>query len=106
MFYSVVTLLIVNSDGFTPAEFDTVFRAASLDTLSYSPSASSLEASAWPTLGTMIDAGTRLVTFLDTGADFTSVAYLINGMRLYYIFCVHASTLFQNSQMFGKLHMM
>ncbi|THH19031.1 hypothetical protein EW146_g2060 [Bondarzewia mesenterica] len=74
----VVSLLIVNSDGFTPSDFDSVFKSVGLDTISYAPASSSLTYSSWPTLGSMIDSGKHLVTFLDTGADFTSVAYLID----------------------------
>jgi len=74
----VVTLLIVNSDDFPPTAYDTVFKAAGLDTLSYAPPSASIPASQWPTLGSMIDSGKRLVTFLDASADFTSVNYLID----------------------------
>jgi len=74
----VVTLLIVNSDDLPPSNFATVFQGAGLDTLSYSPTASAVPASQWPTLGSMIDAGTRLVTFMDAEADFTSVPYIID----------------------------
>ncbi len=74
-----MTLLIVNSDNFVATEYDTVFKAASLDTLSYSPTSSNMTRDTWPTLNTLIDAGTRLVTFLDNGADFASVPYLIDG---------------------------
>ncbi|KAI0375129.1 PLC-like phosphodiesterase [Pilatotrama ljubarskyi] len=74
----VVSLLIVNSDNLAPSEYDTVFKAAGLDTLAYAPDSASLQASAWPTLGTLIDSGKRLVVFLSTKADFTSVPYLID----------------------------
>jgi len=74
----VVTLLIVNSDDFPPTAFDTVFKSAGLDTLSYAPPSASIPASQWPTLGSMIDSGKRLVTFLDASADFNSVNYLID----------------------------
>jgi hypothetical protein len=73
-----VTLLIVNSDGFAPSDFDTVFQSAGLKSLSYSPPSASLPVSGWPTLSSLINANTRLLTFLDTGADFTSVPYLID----------------------------
>lgn len=76
---TVVSLLIVNSDDFAPSEFDTVFKAAGLDTLAYAPESASLSASGWPTLGTLIDSGKRLVTFMDAEADFTSVPYIIDG---------------------------
>jgi hypothetical protein len=74
----VVSLLIVNSDNLAASEFASVFVAAGVDKLSYSPSNASLPASGWPTLGSMIDAGTRMVTFMDNAADFASVPYLID----------------------------
>ncbi|THH09593.1 hypothetical protein EW145_g1888 [Phellinidium pouzarii] len=74
----VVTLLIVNSDNVAPSSFDAVFQSAGLTSLSYSPPSASVSFTDWPTLGSMIDNGTRLVTFLDTGADFSSVPYIID----------------------------
>jgi|ERR1700722_1271490 len=79
----VVSMLIVNSDGFAPSDFDAVFKSAGLDTLSYAPPSSALPASGWPTLGSMINNNTRLVTFLDTGAVFSEVPYLIDGRRIF-----------------------
>jgi len=74
----VVTLLIVNSDDFSPEAYATVFQGAGLDTLSYAPPSAFIPASQWPTLGDMINSGKRLVTFLDASANFTSVNYLID----------------------------
>jgi len=74
----VVSLLIVNIDDLAVSEFAPVFVATGLDKLSYSPPNASLPASGWPTLGSMIDAGTRLVTFMDNSADFTTVPYIID----------------------------
>lgn len=74
----VVTQLIVNSDDLAPTLFASVFVAAGVDSMSYSPQSVSLSASGWPTLGSLIDAGTRLVTFLSTTASFDSVPYLID----------------------------
>lgn len=48
--------------------------------MSYSPPSSSLLESGWPTLGSLIDSGTRLITFMDSNADFTSVPYIIDGV--------------------------
>jgi hypothetical protein len=76
---TVVTLLIVNSDGLSPTQYDTVFKAVGLDTLSYTPPSAVTVNTGWPTLGSMIDSGKRLVTFMDEKADFTSVAYIIDG---------------------------
>jgi len=55
-----------------------VYQTVGLDALSYTPSAAALTLDQWPTLGQMIDQGTRVVTFMDTGADFTSVPYIID----------------------------
>ncbi|KAI0275056.1 PLC-like phosphodiesterase [Gloeopeniophorella convolvens] len=74
----VVSLLIVNSDGFKPTDYDTVFKAAGLDSLSYAPPSASVPVGSWPSLGSLIDSGKRLVTFMDAGADFTSVPYIID----------------------------
>ena len=75
----VVTLLIVNSDNLAATQFASVFVAAGVNTLSYSPQSASLPASGWPTLASLIDAGTRLVTFLSTTANFETAPYLIDG---------------------------
>ncbi|KAI0639539.1 PLC-like phosphodiesterase [Trametes polyzona] len=74
----VVSLLIVNSDNVAPSEYATAFKAAGLDTLAYAPESASLPASGWPSLGSLIDSGKRLVAFLSTKADFNSVPYLID----------------------------
>lgn len=73
----VLSMLIVNIDNLPASAFDTVFKAAGVDSMSFSPATSTLTASAWPTLGSMISSGNRLVVFLDNGADPT-VSYLID----------------------------
>jgi len=74
----VLSLLIVNSDNLPASQYDTVFKSASLDTISFVPSKSPLTISEWPTLGSMIDSGKRLVTFLDNGANAAAAPYLID----------------------------
>ena len=75
----VLSLLIVNSDDFPPTAYDTVFKGAGLDTMSYAPPSASIPATQWPTLGSLIDSGKRLITFMDASADFNSVPYIIDG---------------------------
>ena len=70
---------MVNSDNLAATEFASSFQSAGLDKLSYTPPSAALPASGWPTLGTLIDAGTPLVTFMASKADFTSVPYIIDG---------------------------
>jgi len=74
----VLTLLIVNINNLPPTAFDSVFQAVGLATISYRPKTVNQTIYDWPTLGSMIDTGLRLVTFLDNGADFTSVPYIID----------------------------
>ncbi|KAF8807790.1 PLC-like phosphodiesterase [Phlegmacium glaucopus] len=74
----VLSLLIVNIDDLSPTRYDPIFRSVGLDTLSFAPTSSPIAAANWPTLGSMIDSGKRLVTFLDNAADLTSVPYLLD----------------------------
>lgn len=78
---AVVVLLIVNIDDLPATEFAPVFEAANVTSISYQPGISNMTASSWPTLGSLIDNGTRLLTFLDNSADITTVPYLLDGER-------------------------
>ncbi|KAJ8702320.1 hypothetical protein PTI98_001046 [Pleurotus ostreatus] len=73
----VVSILIVNIDNSPAPSFDLAYKAADLDGISFAPETPTLPASGWPTLGSMIDSGKRLVSFLDNGAD-PSIPYLID----------------------------
>jgi hypothetical protein len=75
----VVTILIVNFDDLPPTSYGSIYSSMGLDNISYAPPASSLPASAWPTLGDMINASKRLVTFMDFEANFGKVDYIIDG---------------------------
>lgn len=44
----------------------------------YSPTAGSLTINEWPTLGSLIDSGKRVLAFMDNQADFSQVPYLID----------------------------
>ena len=76
---AVVTMLIVNSDNLPVTQFSDAYKTAGVDALSYSPPSASLPVSGWPTLGTLIDSGTRLVSFMASQADFTTVPFIIDG---------------------------
>lgn len=73
----VLSLLIVNIDNLPVAQYDQVFKTVGLDVASFVPTSTPLQASSWPTLGSMIDSNKRLVTFMDNGAD-PSVPYIID----------------------------
>jgi hypothetical protein len=85
--------LIVNSDSVKPSLYDTVYKAVGLDAESYAPPSAVTVNTAWPSLGSMIDSGKRLVTFMDAGADFTSVPYIIDGRALLLAFMLSVSSL-------------
>jgi len=74
----VVSILMVNIDDLPASSYASVFVAAGLDKFAYSPPTPTMEATAWPSLGDMIDNGTRVVAFLDNGADATQATYLID----------------------------
>ncbi|KAJ6537223.1 PLC-like phosphodiesterase [Mycena vulgaris] len=66
----VLTLLFTNPEGLSPAAvWKPIFDAAGISNLTYVPLSLPIKQSDWPTLGSMIDAGTRVVVFLDSQAD-------------------------------------
>jgi len=73
----VVSILIVNINNLPASDFGSVFQSAGLANLAFVPSSPTLTASQWPTLGSMIDSGKRLVVFLDNGATDSTFPYLI-----------------------------
>lgn len=73
----VVTLLIVNSDDEDVASFGAVYESSNISTYGYTPATASAS-NTWPTLQTMIDDGTRLVTFIATITYSTTYPYLLN----------------------------
>lgn len=73
----VVTLLLVNSDDEDVASYGEVFESSNISTYGYTPSTLSASNS-WPTLQSMIDADTRLVTFIASINASTTYSYLLN----------------------------
>ena len=78
-----MTLLLVNSDDATTASIAAEFALADLTSYTFQPTSTTTSsnpgASEWPTLQTLIDANTRLVTFVASLADDGSAApYLMN----------------------------
>lgn len=49
-----------------------------MDTYAYTPSSVPIAKADWPTLQTLIDAGTRVVNFLAQNADVSTAPYLID----------------------------
>ena len=74
----VITLVLVNYDDLPPTSFTSAFQSSGIQSHVYSPPSASTQLSAWPTLGTLIDAGTTVVVFMDFEADFSSVPWIID----------------------------
>jgi len=74
----VISLLIVNSDSLPASQFAQAFESTGLAAKAYRPGKiTGIDKSEWPTLGSLIDAGTPVVAFLASYAD-DSVPYLID----------------------------
>ncbi|KAI1200077.1 PLC-like phosphodiesterase [Nemania serpens] len=71
--HDVVTLLIVNSDGQSAAQFGSIFESSDISKYGYTPSGNG-----WPTLQSMIDANTRLVTFIASITASSTYPYLLS----------------------------
>ncbi|KAJ7728155.1 PLC-like phosphodiesterase [Mycena maculata] len=66
----VLTLLFTNPEGLSPAGvWKPVFDAANITNLTYVPPSLPVTQSQWPTLGSMVDNGTRVVVFMDAEAN-------------------------------------
>ncbi|KAJ7764694.1 PLC-like phosphodiesterase [Mycena metata] len=66
----VLTFIFTNPEGQSPTTvWKPLFDEAGLTNLSYVPPSIPVKQSDWPTLGSMIDSGKRLVVFMDAGAD-------------------------------------
>ena len=79
----VVTLLLTNGDNVDASLFETAFSASGIKPYAFTPSTTPLAIDAWPKLGDMIKANTRLVAFLDTGASPT-VPYLLDEFTYFF----------------------
>ena len=76
--YEVVTILIGNSDYVAPTNFTAPFMKAGLSDLLYSPPVIPMAHENWPTLGSMILSGKRMVVFLDYQANQTKIPWLMD----------------------------
>jgi hypothetical protein len=75
----VLTLLFTNPDGIQISTWGEVFTASGIADLAFIPSFSTTPADtlSWPTLGSMISSGKRVVIFLDAGANRATVPYIL-----------------------------
>ncbi|KAF7712632.1 Uncharacterized protein PECH_002868 [Penicillium ucsense] len=80
----VVTLLLTNGDSVDITEFNEAFASSGIDRYAFVPSSNPLPLESWPTLGQMISQGTRLVVFLDYGANTAKVNYILDEFAYYF----------------------
>lgn len=80
----VLTLLLTNGDRVDVKDFDSSFNSAGLDKYAYTPPTHPLPMTAWPTLGDLIKSKTRLIVFLDYGADENTVPYILDQFAYYF----------------------
>ncbi|RCI09070.1 hypothetical protein L249_5103 [Ophiocordyceps polyrhachis-furcata BCC 54312] len=74
----VVTLLLTNMEAIPIERFDEDLADANLTKYAYRPGRGGVaNRRDWPTLGQMLDKGTRLIVFMDYHADLTKVDYII-----------------------------
>ncbi|KAJ2157304.1 hypothetical protein GGF46_004600 [Coemansia sp. RSA 552] len=71
----VLAIYIENAQGFSATEMAQPFKDAGLDKYAYAPASSN---ATWPSLGQMIDVGSRLVVFSDDKADTGAVPWILN----------------------------
>ena len=70
----VITILWENSDKVPPATFDQIYTQSGLAKFAHVQEPNNND---WPSLTSMIESGKRVVNFIDTGADPTTVPWYI-----------------------------
>jgi hypothetical protein len=75
----VLTILFTNQDGIDITVWGQDFQTAGIADMAYIPPFSTTPSDTlnWPTLGSMISSGKRVVIFLDSGADTSQVNFIL-----------------------------
>uniref|UniRef100_A0A0W0EUB4 PLC-like phosphodiesterase n=1 Tax=Moniliophthora roreri TaxID=221103 RepID=A0A0W0EUB4_MONRR len=74
----VLTLIFTNPEEQSVKDvWEPIFDKVGLDSMAFVPDNVPLRYDEWPTLGEMINAGKRLVVFLDSGANTTEVPFIL-----------------------------
>lgn len=74
----VITILWVNQGNIPVTQWAEAYTATGMDALSYTPTTTPVPQANWPTLTELISSGKRVVTFMDYGADYSSVPYILD----------------------------
>lgn len=73
-----MTLLLVNSDGIAASVWAQSYTDSGLSKYVYTPANVPIAYNDWPTYRELINAGTRVVSFLAQNADVASAPFLID----------------------------
>jgi hypothetical protein len=73
----VITILLVNAADAEASDFAAAWESSGLAAHGYAPSSTEAPLSEWPTLGSMIDSGTRLVSFITSITASPAAPYLL-----------------------------
>ena len=78
----VITLLFTNPEGLSLTDvWAPAFVNSGIASLAYVPPHTPMKRTEWPTLGSLIDSGKRVVVFMDYGAD-GSVNYILSEFQM------------------------
>jgi hypothetical protein len=73
----VLTIILANPENVPATEWQPLFESSGLSNMTYVPPQPQMSREDWPTLKEMLDAGTRLVVFMDKGNEDGSVNYIL-----------------------------
>jgi hypothetical protein len=74
----VLTFVFTNPEGVSLKDvWDPAFQASGIASLAYVPPSLPTSQSDWPTLGSLIDSGKRVIVFMDYGAENGGVDYIL-----------------------------
>jgi hypothetical protein len=78
----ILTLIIANPENVKTDVWQPIFESTGLANMSYVPPQPVMSRDDWPTLKQMLEAGTRLVVFIDKGAEDGTLPYLLQQFNM------------------------
>ncbi|EEB89085.1 hypothetical protein MPER_12864 [Moniliophthora perniciosa FA553] len=79
----VLTLLVTNPDDVSLRDvWKPAFDSSGITPLTYVPPTNPMKRGDWPTLGSLIDSGKRVIVFMDHGADGAGVDFILPQFKM------------------------
>ncbi|ESK87562.1 hypothetical protein Moror_2011 [Moniliophthora roreri MCA 2997] len=79
----VLTLLVTNPDNVSLRDvWKPAFDSSGVTPLTYVPPTNPMKRGDWPTLGSLIDSGKRVIVFMDSGADGAGVDFILPQFKM------------------------